>query len=124
MLVSPVFASLPRAIDCKSQAEAQNLSYAYVTALGAQVMTKQGATTSMSPLVGAHAIFLYVRDFKAIERGSVVIRRDPDMNVCHEVIAKVGDEWEMKGKTNRAPDRNRLTEANYLGTVVMILNYP
>ncbi len=124
MLVGPTFASLPRAIECRSEADAQNHAYAYVTALELKRCDKSGDSLSMAPLIWAHAIFLYVRDYKAIERGSVALRRDSDRNVCHDVIAKIGDEWEMKGRANAAPDSIRLTAANYLGTVVMILNYP
>ncbi len=123
-VVAPVFASLPRAIDCGSQTEAQNLTLAYVAALGAEVCAKRGESLSMAPLVRASAIFLYVRDWPRIERGCVAIRRDADENVCHDVIARVGDEWEMKGRANPSPDRARLTAANYVGTVVMVLNYP
>lgn len=124
VIVSPIFASLPRTIDCVSQAEAQHLANAYVAALGAKVAVKGNESLSMAPFIGPCAIFLYVEKYAELERGAIVIRRDADMAVCHDVIAKVGDEWQMKGRANSVPDKMPLTAKNYVGTVVMILRYP
>ncbi len=124
MFASAVFGSMPRVIECASQTDAQYRAAAYVVALGLEQMTKDDTTLSMAPQVGAHAIFLCYRDYAGIRHGDLVIRRDQARNVAHEAIARIGDEWVMKGAANAYADCWRLTAGNYGGTVATVLNFP
>ncbi|HEX2656120.1 MAG TPA: hypothetical protein VHN11_21060 [Xanthobacteraceae bacterium] len=115
-------AAEPRMLRCASQIEAANLANVYAAALNAEVHFTNG-TPSMVPAIPARRVAVLVKrmPFEEIARDDIALRVD---GLCHRALVKREEAWITKGDNNPARDLALLTSANFLGIVVMILDYP
>lgn len=82
-------------------------------------------TGSMEPAIKVNSLVIVKQGgFDEIKVGDVISfkMRDKNINVCHRVIEKNGDEFVTKGDNNNSEDLERVLKDKYIGKVVFSTN--
>ncbi len=112
----------PRTIHCASQTEANNIAQSYAVVLGGEVHFTSG-TPSMIPVIPARkiAVIVHRKPFAELRRDEIALRTD---GLCHRAIRQQGERWIAKGDNCAVRDSVPLTAKNFVGVVVLILDFP
>lgn len=113
-----------------TETEAINTAAALAVSLGGRVVMTDGGA-SMAPLIPARAAVVVRDDFAAAAVGSVLLYfgscspRATRKTLCHRATARDAGGFIMRGDGNALAETwQRVTAANYLGTVLAVVNFP
>jgi signal peptidase I len=114
-------APLPALGSPLSESEAQELA-------GRIAAISHGTATylsgkSMLPTSGQNTIVIHRQHYAKIAPNDFVIYRSGASLYAHRVVDRDAQGWITKGDNNAREDRGRVTENNYIGTVIVLIPY-